>query len=230
MITYAEFENNTREIEVRIAEVCAQCGRDPSEIKLMAVTKSHPYSAVEYAKRYGLQVIGENRVQEAIEKMEIKKPDIHWELIGHLQSNKAKVAAAHFDRIQSIDRMKVLTALDKYSAELNKTLPVLLQINAGEDPAKHGANPDEAPALLESALQCKNIKVEGLMTIAPLDKNTDVATACFERLHILRDSLSSQFKIKLSELSMGMTGDMIQAIKAGSTLLRIGTALFGERK
>ena len=109
-------------------------------------------------------------------------------------------------------------------------MPVLLQINAGEDPAKYGAIPDEAPALLEAALQCKNLRIEGLMTIAPLSRNLDLAAKCFERLRILRDTLSDKCGCSLPELSMGMTGDMIQAIEAGSTLIRIGTALYGERE
>jgi pyridoxal phosphate enzyme (YggS family) len=230
MINYPKFEKNAELIENKIAGICAQCGREPNEIKVLAVTKSHAYQAVEYAERYGYKAIGENLVQEASDKKQKINSQLRWEFIGHLQSNKAKLAVATFDRIQSVDRLKILKALDRYSGESNKTLPVLLQINAGEDPAKYGATIETAPALLEAALQCNNIKVEGLMTIAPLSNNRDLAANCFEHLRTLRDSLAVDFGTPLPELSMGMTGDMIQAIEAGSTLIRIGTALYGERE
>ncbi len=230
MINYPKFEKYAELIEKKIAEACAQCGRKPTEVKVLAVTKSHPYQAVEYAERYGFEAIGENLVQEASDKKQKINSRLRWEFIGHLQSNKAKLAVATFDRIQSVDRLKILNSLDRLCGESNKTLPILLQINAGEDPAKYGATLEAAKELLESALQCNNLKVEGLMTIAPLSNNRDIAAKCFERLRSLRDSLAIKFGIPLPELSMGMTGDMTQAIKAGSTLIRIGTALYGERE
>lgn len=230
MINYAHFEKNIKLIEKKIIETCSHCGRNPADVKILAVTKSHPYQAIEFAKRYDFKAIGENLVQEAVDKKKEVNVDLRWELIGHLQSNKAKLAVATFDRIQSVDRQKILKALDRLSGELKKTLPILLQINAGADPAKYGAPLDAAPSLLETALQCNNIQVEGLMTIAPLNSNLDLAANCFDRLRTLRDSLSIKYGVSLPELSMGMTGDMIQAIEAGSTLIRIGTALYGERE
>lgn len=230
MINYPKFEKNAELIEKKIAEACAQCGRKETEVKVLAVTKSHAHQAVEYAERYGFKAIGENLVQEANDKKQKNNSLLRWELIGHLQSNKAKLAVSTFDRIQSIDRLKILNSLDRFCGELNKTLPILLQINAGEDPSKHGATIEAAPVLLEAALQCNNLKVEGLMTIAPLSRYHELATKCFERLRTLRDSLAIKFGAPLPELSMGMTGDMTQAIEAGSTLIRIGTALYGERE
>ena len=230
MINYPKFEKYAEQIEKKIAETCAQCGRKPTEVKVLAVTKSHPYKAVEYAERYGFKAIGENLVQEASDKKQKINSRLRWEFSGHLQSNKAKLAVATFDRIQSVDRLKILNSLDRLCGESNKTLPILLQINAGEDPAKYGATLEAAPVLLETALQCNNLKVEGLMTIAPLSRNHELATKCFERLRSLRDSLAIKFGTPLPELSMGMTGDMTQAIEAGSTLIRIGTALYGERE
>ena len=230
MINYPKFEKNAELIEKKIADTCTQYGRKETEVKVLAVTKSHPYQAVEYAERYGFKAIGENLVQEASDKKQKNNSPLRWEFIGHLQSNKAKLAVATFDRIQSVDRLKILNSLDRFCGELNKTLPILLQINAGEDPAKFGATLEEAPVLLEAALQCNNLKVEGLMTIAPFSSNHELATKCFERLRSLRDSLVIKFGTPLTELSMGMTGDMTQAIEAGSTLIRIGTALYGERE
>ncbi len=154
---------------------------------------------------------------------------VSWELIGHLQSNKAALAARHFDRIQSVDSAKLLAALDRAAGELGKRLPILLQINAGGDPAKFGAGPEEAPGLLEAALAKKNLLVDGLMTVAPLSPDPAIARSTFENLRALRDRLGGQFGAPLRELSMGMTGDLAEAIAAGSTLVRVGTALFGER-
>jgi pyridoxal phosphate enzyme (YggS family) len=227
---YEEFRTRADALRSRIAESCARAGRRPGEVELLAVTKGHPALAVEFAARYGLRAVGENRVQEGIEKRAQAEADVAWELIGHLQSNKARLAAARFERIQSVDSAKLLGILDRAAAEAGKTLPVLLQVNAGLDPAKSGAEPDEAPGLLQAALGLKNIRVDGLMTIAPLSGDADVARRTFAALREIRDRLSADTGAGLRELSMGMTGDMDAAILEGSTLIRIGTALFGPRK
>jgi hypothetical protein len=195
----------------------------------LPVTKTNPAAAAEYVSRYGLAAVGENRVQEAIEKRALVPGPLRWELIGHLQSNKARLAATHFDRIQSVDSEKLLTALDRAAAELGKKLPVLLQINAGNDPAKFGAEPAAAPGLLEFALRRPHLQVDGLMTIAPLSPDPAVAQRTFANLRLIRDGLRARFGVPLRELSMGMTGDLEAAVAEGSTLLRIGSALFGPR-
>lgn len=199
-------------------------------MRLLPVTKSHPAWAVEYAARFGLAAVGENRVQEAVEKRAQTVAAVRWELIGHLQSNKAPLAARHFDRIQSVDSEKLLNVLDRAAAEMGRDLAILLQVNAGNDPAKFGAEPGDAPRLLEAALAKPRLRVEGLMTIAPLSEDPAVAERTFRALRDLRDRLSERFSTPLPELSMGMSGDFEQAIAAGSTLVRIGTALFGERE
>lgn len=197
------------------------------------MTKTHPALAAEFAARYGLRAVGENRVQEAVEKRAQTSAAIAWELIGHLQSNKAKLAARHFDRVQSVDSVKLIEHLDRAAAEIGRVLPVLLQINAGDDPAKFGADLAEAPRLLETALAKPNLRVDGLMTIAPLG-TTPAETAgharrTFAALRTLRDELATRFKAPLRELSMGMTGDLEIAVAEGSTIVRVGTALFGAR-
>ena len=196
----------------------------------MPVTKTHPVDAAEFAARYGFASVGENRVQEAMEKIPSGPKGLKWELIGHLQSNKAKLAVEHFDRVQSVDSEKLLQKLDHAAGECGKTLPILLQVNAGDDPAKFGVDCSDSAPLLERALGCTHLKVEGLMTIAPLDEDLAVARRAFERLRDTRDALASQFGISLPELSMGMSGDIEEAIAAGSTLLRVGSALFGSRE
>jgi hypothetical protein len=197
---------------------------------LLAVTKTHPPEAAAYAARYGLRAVGENRVQEGVEKRALANAAVAWELIGHLQSNKAALAARHFDRIQSVDSLKLVNLLDRAAGELGKRLPVLIQVNAGHDPAKFGVEPEDAPALLEAALARPNLRVDGLMTVAPLSADLTVARATFDNLRTLRDTLASRLGVPLRELSMGMTADMDEAIAAGSTLVRVGTALYGTRE
>ena len=233
-IAYEEFVRRADVVRAQIAAACAAAGRDPATVELLAVTKTHPVAAADYAARYGLRAVGENRVQEAAEKRpRCAAPALQWELIGHLQSNKAKLAATHFDRVQSVDSEKLLNHLDRAAAELGKILPVLLQINAGRDPAKFGAELADAPRLLELALSKKNLRIDGLMTIAPLGptpaETADHAQRTFTQLRALRDDLAARFQTPLRELSMGMSGDLTPAIAAGSTQVRVGSALYGAR-
>jgi hypothetical protein len=233
-IDYAEFVRRADTVRTQIAAACVAAGRDPATVELLAVTKTHPVAAADYAVRYGLRAVGENRVQEAAEKRPLcAAAALQWELIGHLQSNKAKLAATHFDRVQSVDSEKLLNHLDRAASELGKILPVLLQINAGRDPAKFGAELEAAPRLLEAALAKKNLRIDGLMTIAPLGTTpaeaTDHAQRTFSQLRTLRDELAARFQTPLRELSMGMSGDLAPAIAAGSTQVRVGSALYGAR-
>jgi pyridoxal phosphate enzyme (YggS family) len=229
MITFSEFKANTEHVLAQIAEACQSSGRSSTEVELLAVTKTHPADAAEYVARFGLKAVGENRVQEAIDKKALSPTSLRWELIGHLQSNKAKLAAEYFDRVQSVDSIKLLKLLDRATEERGRTLAVLLQINAGRDPAKFGAELEDAPALLEAALSCKNLHVDGLMTIAPLSDDPSVAQRTFTTLRELRDQMAPRFGVPLRELSMGMSSDLADAITAGSTQVRVGTALFGKR-
>jgi len=231
-LTYEEFLANLARVRARVAAACAAAARPVESVRILAVTKTHPVEAALYARRADLAGAGENRVQEALEKIAAcPDPAVRWELIGHLQSNKAAKAAAVFARIQSVDRAELAQKLDRAAAATGKILPVLLQVNAGDDPAKFGVTCADAPALLEAALQCPALKVEGLMAIAPLaPNNPDIARRCFARLRETRDALAQQFHTPLAELSMGMTDDLEAAIHEGSTLIRIGTALFGRRE
>lgn len=234
MISYEEFSTRADRVRAEIAEAARLAGREPATIALLAVTKTHPAPAAEYAARYGLAAVGENRVQEAAAKRPSITAALRWELIGHLQSNKAKLAVQTFDRIQSVDSEKLLNHLDRAAGEAGKILPVLLQINAGNDPAKFGAEPADAPRLLETALALKNLRIDGLMTIAPLGtippENAALARVTFSNLRAIRDRLAQDFGTPLPELSMGMSGDLAIAIAEGSTLVRVGTALFGSRE
>ena len=228
-ITLESFIANLGLIRGRIAVACHECSRDPSSVQLLPVTKTQGPWAVNFALEAGLLSVGENRVQEGKEKKSQINSSCQWELIGHLQSNKVKEAVALFDRIQSVDSLKLIDRLDKQALAASKVMPILLQCNAGEDPNKYGFLESNMHAALECALKASNLKVGGLMTIAPLDQEADSARRCFDRLRCIRDRLEDEFKVPLPELSMGMTQDLEAAIHAGSTMIRVGTALYGER-
>ena len=226
---YETFGARADAVRQQIAEACQRAGRNPAEVQLLAVTKTQPPEAVEYAARYGLAAVGENRVQEGVDKRAQCTAAIRWELIGHLQSNKARLAATHFDRVQSVDNAKLLLLLDRAAGELGRRLPILLQVNAGKDPDKFGVAPADAAHLLDVTLGLRNLQVDGLMTIAPLADDPAVARRTFARLRELRDQLAVHGGVSLPELSMGMTGDLAAAIAEGSTIVRVGTALYGAR-
>ena len=238
-LTYEEFLANLARVRVRVAAACAAAGRPTEAARILAVTKTHPVAAAIYAHRAGLAGAGENRVQEGLEKIAAcPEPGVRWELIGHLQSNKAAKAAVAFARIQSVDRADLAEKLDRAlrqaqgdaAGAAGRVLPVLLQVNAGEDPAKFGVDCAGAAGLLEAALKCAALRVEGLMTVAPLAPGDPaVAERCFARLRETRDALAAQFGVALPELSMGMSDDLEAAVRQGSTLVRVGTALFGKR-
>lgn len=222
-------ENMDRVLE-RISCACSSAGRSADEVTLMAVTKNHPPELVAVALAVGLHDLGENRVQEAVEKKQRLPASARWELIGNLQTNKARVAAEHFHRIQSVDRLKLIRALDRHCGELGRAkLPVLLQVNAGRDPAKFGCAIEETETLAEAILEAKHLQLDGLMTIAPISDDRAVTRATFARLRKIRDKVSVELGVRLEVLSMGMSGDFEDAIAEGSTLVRVGTALFGRR-
>ncbi len=229
LISFEDFQANLALVSSQIEAACKNAGRPANSVKLLPVTKNHPVDVARYAWDAGLRSVGENRVQEALGKMGDVDATLCWELIGPLQSNKAKKVAENFGRVQTVERAKIANVLNRYAGEAGRVLPVLLQINAGRDPAKSGADLEDAPALLEAALGCEHLRVDGLMTIAPLADDPDVASRTFASLRECRDSLSQKFGIPLEELSMGMSGDMKEAIAEGSTMVRVGTALFGQR-
>ncbi|MDR2863655.1 MAG: YggS family pyridoxal phosphate-dependent enzyme [Puniceicoccales bacterium] len=230
MISYADFLSNLAAVRARIDAACAACGRAPQSVALLAVTKTHPVDAAAYAHAAGITAVGENRVQEAVEKRPSAPPELRWELIGHLQSNKVKQAVAVFDRVQSLDSPELAVRLARLCEEAGKVMPVLIQGNAGGDPAKFGAADfDAIQRLAAAAAALPALRVEGLMTVPALDADPDVARRAFDTLRGWRDTLAERLGLTLPELSMGMSGDLDAAIAAGSTIVRVGTALFGQR-
>lgn len=232
MSTNKDFLIQLTSLQDRIKAACERARRSPAEVELMAVTKTNPAAMADWALDAGLKHIGENRVQEAAGKIpEVKNKTGYWELIGPLQSNKARVAVNAFSRIQTVDRIKLVNVLDRICGEEKREqLPVLLQANVGEDPAKHGCSIDQAKALAEAILGSQHLQLEGLMTIGEFTDEEVRVRRTFSRLRELRDSLQDELGACLPVLSMGMTGDLEWAIEEGSTLIRVGTALFGERK
>ena len=227
------FAENLAAIEDRIAVACRRAGRSRSDVRLMAVSKTHPAEALAEAAQAGVQLFGENRVQE----FEAKRPrlaelSIAVHLIGHLQSNKSARAAELFDGIDTIDSLRLAERLNDAASRLNKSLPILLEIKLSPEPAKAGLDPGgpELAALLERLPDLPAVPLRGLMTIAPFDGGPETARACFRRLRALRDELAIRHsRLDFGTLSMGMSGDFEAAIEEGSTLVRIGTALFGAR-
>ncbi|MDA0347463.1 MAG: YggS family pyridoxal phosphate-dependent enzyme [Verrucomicrobia bacterium] len=223
------FEQNLEVLNERISLACDAASRNLSEVKLMAVTKFFPLSVAKTAVSHGLNLLGENRVQEGVEKIQRADFTARWELIGHLQSNKAQLAAKYFDGIQSVDSTKLARRLNQYAAETGKMLQILLQVNTGEDPGKFGFTIKQAEEELETILNLSSLKVEGFMTIAPLPETTESAKTAFNELRNLRDRMTEKTGQILPELSMGMSNDLEAAIDAGSTCIRVGSALFGQR-
>lgn len=216
----------------RITTATEAAGREEGSVELLPVTKFHPPEAIQWCIRAGLAGIGENRVQEAASKREVLGAEagkLRWELIGHLQSNKAKLAVETFDRIQSVDSVKLIERLARLAAERGRILPVLLQFNTGRDAAKSGFEVEQASAAADAVLAAPELAWQGLMTIAPLSDDPAVARRTFAGLRELRDRLAERYGHALPVLSMGMTGDLEAAIAEGSTQIRVGTALFGER-
>lgn len=220
-------------IKERIRKAAEKCGRDPSNIHLVAVSKTVPAERVREAINAGATILGENYVQEARGKFNtLATYPVSWHFIGHLQSNKAKYAVRLFDLIHSVDTLKLAVELDKQSKKNNKTQNILVQINIGQESSKSGVDEKNAYSLIKDIRPLENLSVKGLMTMPPFFNEPEKARPYFSALRNLRDSLKNKLPpdISLDELSMGMTGDFEVAIEEGATFVRIGTAIFGERK
>lgn len=229
MISKEDFLFRLAEVRTKIVNACTSCGRNPDDVCLLPVTKNWPIDAVRYCQDAGLSRVGENRVQEALSKQD-QISGISWELIGHLQTNKVNQAVSRFTRIQTLDSLKLIRKVQTASERIDRKTSLLLQINAGNDPAKYGFSMEEAPYALDEVHCCSHLQVDGLMTIAPYaPDDPSVAQNCFQKLADLRDKLCQKHGIKLPELSMGMSGDLEEAIGCGSTMIRVGSALFGTR-
>jgi pyridoxal phosphate enzyme (YggS family) len=220
------------EVRSRIDAAARRTGRDPATVRLIAVSKTFPLDAVREAYAAGQRDFGENRVQEALDKI-AAAPDlsVHWHLIGHLQTNKARKAAAAFSVIQSVDSVELLQRLDAAAAESGVRPSLLVQVDLAGEATKYGAPPAIVPAILDAAVGCRAARVAGLMTIPPIPETPEEARPWFQKLRALRDEWLARGvpPEMLTELSMGMSGDFEVAIEEGATMIRVGTAIFGRR-
>ncbi|MDH4010579.1 MAG: YggS family pyridoxal phosphate-dependent enzyme [Desulfobacterales bacterium] len=221
------------QIRLRIRQAAESCNRDADSVRLVAVSKTIAADIVKEAIEAGVTILGENYVQEARDKFKaLAQYPVSWHFIGHLQSNKARHAVRLFDLIHSVDSLKLAHELDKQAGKLEKIQQILVQVNISAEDTKSGISTDEAPRLIAEISRLKNLAVKGLMTMPPYFYQPQKVQPFFAALRELRDQISEQSlpNVSLDELSMGMTGDFEVAIKEGATLVRIGTAIFGERQ
>lgn len=226
-------KNNIDNVERQVADACLRAGRERDSVKLVAVSKTHPAAAISEAIELGITVFGENKVQEADGKItELGREAAEWHLIGHLQKNKARRAVQLFNVIHSLDSPDLAQRLDRICAEENReALSVLVQVDLGGETTKAGTTEADLPALIEVLNKCERLKFDGLMTLPPYFDDAEMTRPYFTRLREIRDSLVADgvFANGFGHLSMGMSHDMGVAIEEGSTIIRIGTAIFGDR-
>lgn len=221
--------DNINRLQQKIDEICRKCGRNSSEILLIAVSKNNPISAIEEVQKCGLLHFGENKAQELRDKSEIKSEGIFWHFIGHLQTNKVKYAVKSAEMIHSVDSEKVLDEINKRAEAENKIQKILFEVNTSDESNKYGVRDfNSLKKLVDEADKMSNVKPIGLMTMAPYTDDKKNIRDCFVQLREWKEELS-RIGHNLTELSMGMTNDFDIAIEEGSTIIRIGTAIFGER-
>jgi PLP dependent protein len=220
-------------VRERIARAAARAGRDPSGVTLIAVSKTHPPEAVREALSAGLHDFGENRVQEAEPKIAALadlRPELRWHLVGHLQANKARKAAALFDRIHSVDGVGLARRLEQSAVENGAGVRVLVQVDLAAEPAKFGLDEDHLLPTLEELRGSTSLRVDGLMVLPPYEEDPERVRPFFAKLRDLRDAAVARGLLQGAELSMGMSHDLEVAVEEGATLVRVGTAIFGERR
>lgn len=219
-------------IKDRIKKAASSCGRNPDEVLLVAVSKKKPADMVLQAIECGQTLFGENYIQESLEKIEAISSDIiSWHFIGHLQSNKAKFAVKVFDLIHTVDSLKLAKEINRQAEKINKTQQILVQVNISKEGSKSGIYEENAIELIEIMSTLPNVSIKGLMTMPPYYDDPDNARPYFASLKRLSEKVKKENipRVEMKELSMGMTGDFETAIQEGATLVRIGTAIFGER-
>ena len=225
----SELQENLTRIRSRIDQACERSGRQPDSVRLMAVSKNQSPELVAQAASAGLTLFGENRIQEAKVKIPLCPGQLEWHFIGHLQSNKSRDAVSLFHVVQGVDSLALAEELQKQTLKQARSLPILLEVNVAGESSKFGWNPDRLLAELLQLNALPRLVVQGLMTIAPYAVDPEQVRPIFRRLRELRDRCTDLLGAPLPVLSMGMSGDLEVAIEEGATLVRVGTALFGER-
>jgi len=214
---------NLQAVHERIARACERAGRKPADVLLIAVSKTVEIERIQRAVAAGVNALGENRVQEAREKVAALGRPVPWHLIGSLQTNKCRDAVELFDWVHSVDRAELARELDRRAHQRGRTVKVLVQVNVGDEPQKGGVVPAELKGLLDAMTSLRNLDVRGLMCIPPATETAEAARPWFKQLRELRDAAG------LEHCSMGMSGDFEVAVEEGATMVRVGTAIFGPR-
>lgn len=223
--------DNLTAVMSRIAAAAERAGRDPSAIRLVVVTKTVDIERIRDVVSAGAQILGENRVQEAKDKIERLGRIAAWHLIGHLQTNKAKNAVKLFDLIHSVDTLELAREIDKQAAKAGSVQDVLVEVSIAGEASKAGMAVKDAPSLVREAAKLANIRIKGLMTMPPFSEDPEDSRPYFAVLRELSESIARENipNVSMRELSMGMSGDFEVAVEEGATLVRVGTAIFGER-
>jgi len=235
MITENELKENLEYVKGRISEAVNKSGRKAEDVKLISVSKTNPVEVLEYAVNAGVRVFGENKVQELVDKMDYFESkgmnDIEWHLIGHLQTNKVKYIVGRVKMIHSVDSEKLAAVIDAESAKKGVVTDVLAEINIGDEESKFGVAFDDAVSFIEKIAVFKNIRVMGLMCIAPFVEDPEENRKFFSKMKKLSVDIQDKniHNVNMCELSMGMTGDYTVAIEEGATMVRVGTGIFGKR-
>ncbi len=226
----ASLPENLAGIQQRIQAACDRSGRPAGSVKLLAVSKSQPPDSIEQAAQCGLALFGENKVQEARHKIALSPGRLRWHFIGHLQTNKVREAVELFEMIQTVDSLPLALEIQKRCQQAAKTMPVLLEINVAGESSKHGYAPARLLSELKDLAGLDRLQIQGVMAIPPFNPSPEQARPHFRQLRTLRDQAEQVLGFGLPHLSMGMSGDFEVAIEEGSTLVRLGTALFGQRQ
>jgi len=223
--------DNIQKIRRQIAHACEKVGRNPNEIQLVAVTKTVTVPAILKALDAGIEIIGENRVQEASEKYEEIGDRVRWHMIGHLQRNKVKRVLEFAEMIQSVDSLRLAKEVQKQAQKLDRNVDVLIEVNTSGEETKYGFVPEKTVAAIERISEFPNLNIEGLMTIGAFLPDPEDVRPCFRRLRELRDEVRGKgiAGVNMDILSMGMTDDFEVAVEEGATMVRIGRSIFGER-
>lgn len=226
-----DVSENIESIRERIRNACIRSGR-PDDVKLMAVTKTVDTARIMEAINCGIKVIGENRVQEIEKKFLEIGSQVEWHMIGHLQTNKVKYIVDKVSMIQSVDSLKLAQEINKQFGKRRRIIDVLVEINIGKEPNKHGIDPDSAAEFTESVGKFENLRVRGLMTVAPALEKSESVRPYFKKMKQIFDQLRSKQmeNISMDFLSMGMTGDFETAVEEGANMVRVGSGIFGQRK
>ncbi len=223
---------NLLRIQERMAEAAMRSGRTPDSVKLVGVTKTVDVDRIKEAVSAGLQILGENYVQEARDKIKEVGGEVSWHFVGRLQTNKAKYAVKLFDMIQTVDSFKLAKELNRRAQPLGRKIPIIIQVNLASEVSKGGVEPSECISLIKQISELANLQIRGLMTMPPFFDQPKKARPYFAQLRELSQEIArAQLpRVEMNELSMGMSGDFETAIEEGATLVRVGTAIFGERK